>query len=254
VRGRIATHIARPRLAVGDHIVHSLADSVGVVVKTEMSEHHATGEDESSRVGLILTLDVETNVSAAGLEYCDFAAHVAARDDTRAADKTGADVGEDAAVEVGHDHDVELLRAGDTLHAGVVDDHVVGLDGGVLLANLLDGVAEEAVGELHNVGLVDAGHLAPVVGKREGEREFGDALGLCAGDDLEGLDDAADGLVLEAGVLALGVLTNDAQVDVLVTGLVAGDVLDEDDRGVDVKLLSQGDIEGLVAGALDGGV
>lgn len=33
--------------------------------------------------------------------------------------------------------------------------------------------------------------------------------------------------------------------------LVSGDVLDKDDRGVDVEFLTEGDVEGLVAGALD---
>lgn len=147
-----------------------------------------------------------------------------------------------------------MLRTADTLHGGVVDNHVVALDGGVLLTDLLDGVAEETVGKLHDVGLVDAGDLATVVGKSEGEGELGDALRLGAGDDLERLNDALDGLVLEARVLALGVLTDDAEVDVLVAGLVAGDVLDQDNGGVDVELLTEGDVEGLVAGALDGSV
>lgn len=193
-------------------------------------------------------------MTAAGLEDGDLTAHVATRNDTRATDETGTDVGENATVKVRHNHDVELLRTADTLHAGVVDNHVVALDGGVLLTDLLDGVAEETVGKLHDVGLVDAGDLAAVVGKSEGEGELGDALRLGAGDDLERLDDALDGLVLEARVLALGVLTDDAKVDVLVAGLVAGDVLDQDNGGVDVELLTKGDVERLVAGALDGSV
>ena len=60
--------------------------------------------------------------------------------------------------------------------------------------------------------------------------------------------------MLEAGVLALGVLANDAQVDVVVARLVAGDVLDQDDGGVDVELLAEGDVEGLMTRALDGRV
>jgi hypothetical protein len=61
-------------------------------------------------------------------------------------------------------------------------------------------------------------------------------------------------LVLKARVLSLSVLTDDAQVDIVVAGLVARDVLDEDNRGVDVKLLSERNVERLVAGALDGRV
>lgn len=60
--------------------------------------------------------------------------------------------------------------------------------------------------------------------------------------------------MLETGVFSLGVLTDNAQIDVLMPCLVAGDVLDQDDRGVNIKLLSEGDIEGLVAGSCDGRV
>ena len=252
--GGVAAHVASPVGALSDNVVDSLGDTVGVVVKTKVTQHHAAGEDESGGVGLVLALDVKTDVTAAGLEDGNLTTHVATGNDTGAADETSADVGENATVKVGHDHDVELLGTADTLHAGVVDNHVVGLDGGVLLTNLLDGVAEETVGELHDVGLVDAGNLAAVVGQGEGEGELGDALGLGAGDDLERLDDAGDGLVLEARVLALGVLTDNAEVDVLVAGLVAGDVLDQDDGGVNVEFLTECDVERLVAGALDGSV
>ena len=37
-------------------------------------------------------------------------------------------------------------------------------------------------------------------------------------------------------------------------GFVAGDVLDEDDGGVDVEFLTECDVEGLVTGSLDGGM
>ena len=239
---------------VSNDLVDGLRDAVGMVIETNVTEHHGSGQDQSSGVGLVLALDVETDVTASRLENGDVAAHVATGDNTGSTNEGSTDVGQNTTVKVRHDHNVELLGTADTLHAGVVDNHVVGLDGGVLLAVLLDGVAEEAVGELHDVGLVDAGDLAAVVGQGKGEGELGDALGLGAGDDLERLDDAGDGLVLEARVLTLGVLTDDAQVDVLVAGLVAGDVLDQDDRGVDVEFLAKSDVERAVAGALNGGV
>ncbi|CAF3535552.1 unnamed protein product [Fusarium graminearum] len=107
---------------------------------------------------------------------------------------------------------------------------------------------------LHDVGLVDASNLGSAVCEGEREGEPGDTLRLGAGDDLEGLDDTLDALVLKTRVLTLGVLSDDAQVDVLVAGLVAGDVLDQADAGVNVELLSHGDVEALVAGSADGGV
>lgn len=225
-----------------------------MVIESEMSEEHATGEDHGSGVGLILTLDVETDVTATGLEDSDLATHVAAGDDTGSTNESGADVGQNTTVKVGHDHDVELLRSRDGLHGGIVDNHVVDLEGRVVLGNVVEGAAEETVGQLHDVGLVDASNLLAAVGEGEAEGELGNALRLGAGDDLEGLDDAGDTLVLEARVLTLGVLTDDAQIDILVAGLVAGDVLDQADAGVDVELLSQGNVEALVAGSADGGV
>jgi hypothetical protein len=101
---------------------------------------------------------------------------------------------------------------------------------------------------------VDTGNLLAVVGKSEAESELGDALGFGTGDDLQRLDDTLNGLVLETGVLSFGVLTNDAEVDILVASLITGDVLDQRDGGVDVQLLTEGDVEGLVARSLDGSV
>lgn len=199
-----------------------------MVVKTNVSQEHAAGKNEGGGVGLVLALDVETDVSASRLEDGDVTAHVATGYDTGTTDETGTDVGKDTSVKVGHDEHVELLRAADALHGGVVDNHVVGLDAGVVLTDTLDGVAEQTVGKLHDVGLVDTGNLLPVVCESEREGELGNALGLCASDDLERLNDTLDRLVLEARVFTLGVLTDDAEVDVLVAGLVAGDVLDED--------------------------
>lgn len=241
-------------LPLGNDAVDGLGDAVGVVVKTKVAQQHAAGQDHGGGVGLVLALDVETDVTATGLEDGDLTAHVAAGDDTGTTNQGGTDVGQDTTVQVRHDHDVELLRAGDGLHGGVVDNHVVDLEGGVLLGGLVEGAAEQTVGQLHDVGLVDAGDLGTAVGEGEGEGELGDTLRLGAGDDLERLDDAGNALVLETRVLTLGVLTDDAHVDVLVAGLVAGNVLDQADAGVDVELLTHGDVEALVAGAADGGV
>jgi len=225
-----------------------------MVVQTNVSKKHRAGEDQSSRVGLVLALDVEADVTASRLENCDFTSHVASWNNTRATDKTSADIGEDTSVQVGHDHDIELLGPGDTLHGGVVDDHIIGLQGWVLLSNLLEGVAEKTVGELHDVCLVDAGDLLAVVGKSKCECELGDALRLGTSDDLEGLDDAGHGLMLQARVFAFSVLSDDAEVDVLVSGVIARNVLDQDDGCVNVELLSEGNVEGLMAGALNGRV
>lgn len=225
-----------------------------MVIETEVAQEHGAGQDHGTGVGLVLALDVKANVTAAGLEDSNVTTHAATGDNTGSTNEGSANVGQNATVKVGHDQNVELLGTGHSLHGSVVHNHVVHLQGGVVLGDLVECAAEETIGQLHDVGLVDAGNLLAVVGKGEAEGELGDTLRLGASDDLQGLDNAVDGLVLEAGVLTLGVLTDDAEVDVLVAGLVTGNVLDQRDGGVDVQLLTQGNVEGLVARALNGSV
>lgn len=179
-------------LPLGNNIVHGLGDSVGVVVKSDMSQKHTTTKNERSWVCLVLALNIKTNVSASWLKDGNLTSHVAAGNDTGSTNKTSSDVGQDTAVKVGHHHDIKLLRSADTLHTGIVDNHVVGLDRRVFLANLLDSVSEQTVCKLHNVGLVNASNLFAVVGKCKGKCKLGNALRLDAGDDLEGLDDTRD--------------------------------------------------------------
>jgi hypothetical protein len=59
--------------------------------------------------------------------------------------------------------------------------------------------------------------------------------------------------VLKARVFTLSVLTNDAKVDIVVTGLVTRNILDENNGGENVEFLTESNIEGLVARALNGG-
>jgi hypothetical protein len=70
----------------------------GVVIKTQVAQKHGAGKEQGSWVGLVLALDIEANVSAAGLEDSDITAHVAAGNDTWATDQSGGDVGQDTTV------------------------------------------------------------------------------------------------------------------------------------------------------------
>ena len=113
-----------------------------------------------------------------------------------------------------HQHVVQL-RLLDQLHAHVVDDAVLELDpAGVLGGDLPAALQEEAVGELHDVGLVDGGDLAAAVAQRVLERVARDALRGGAGDDLDALGGIGPDPVLDPGVQVLGVLADDDQVDV----------------------------------------
>src|SRR6266480_762028 len=208
-----------------------------------MPHQHRRRQNKCCRVSLVFAFDVKADVTASGFEDCDFPTHIATRNDARTSDEASANVGQDAAVQVGHDHDVELLWSRYALHRGIVDDHVVCFQSRVIFCDLLECVSEETVGKLHDIGLVYAGDLPPIVRQSEGEGELGDSLRFCPCYDLERLDDAAYRLMLEAGIFAFGVLADNTEVNILVSGFVAGDVLDKDDGGVNVELLSQSNVE-----------
>jgi hypothetical protein len=209
-----------------------------------MTQHHGCTEDHGSGVGLVGAHDVGRNVTASRLEESVVTADVAARDDTGATDEGSADVRHDGTVKVGHDHDIELLRLGNELHGGVVDNHVVRSDTGclVLFRDSAEGVEEETVTELHDVGLVHASDLLAVVLECEVEGKAADTLSLSTGRNLQALDDTREALVLKTRVLALSVLTDDSKVNVRVTSRDARKRLAEHDGRVDIKLLPHGNV------------
>jgi hypothetical protein len=79
----------------------------------------------------------------------------------------------------------------------------------------------------------------------EGETE--NALGSLAGDELDGLDDTIDNDVLNARVLALGVLADKDSVNAVVGGLEASDGAARSEVGEEVECAAEGEVEGDVA-------
>lgn len=106
-----------------------------------MPEHHGGRKDHSGRIGPVCSHDIASDMPASWLKKSIFLeradhfsavtvhvwvrtyrSHVAPWDDARSTDKGGANVGNDRAIEVGHDHDVELLRLSDQLHRAMEND------------------------------------------------------------------------------------------------------------------------------------
>ena len=219
-----------------------------MVVETEVTKHHRGTEDHGRRVRLIRALDVHSGVTAARLVEGVLAADVGAWHDAWATDQRGTDVRHNVTIQVGrHDH-VKLVRAADELHRRVVDDHVIGLDTRalVLLGDATERVEEQTVTELHDIGLVDTGDLLAVVLEGEVEREASDALGLVARHDLERLDNAGRGAVLQATVLTLGVFTDDRKINVRVARLQSLERAAEHHRGKDIELLTHRNVPAVV--------
>ena len=75
--------------------------------------------------------------------------------------------------------------------------------------------------------LVDAGDSVTTVLSSVLESVLADVSGGGLSDELDGLDDAWDDLVLDAGVLTFSVFSDGDDVDVIVFGLVANDGLEK---------------------------
>lgn len=250
----LAAQVTGQGLALSEGGEGGLLDAVGVVAQAHVAQHHHGGEQQGGGVGEALASDIGGG-AVDGLEDGALVADVARGGQAQAADEAGAHVGQDIAVEVGHDEDLVVVGdgVGGHLEAGVVEQLVVELDAREVLGDVAGGGQEQAVGQLHDGGLVDDADLvaADLLGLLEGEAQ--DALRGLAGDELDALDDAVDDGVLDARVLALGVLADQDGVDVVVGGLVAGDGAAGPQVGEEVEGAAQGEVERDVALADWGG-
>lgn len=220
-----------------------------------MTEHHHGGEEESGGVGKTLASNIGGG-AVDGLEDGALITDVAGGGETETTDETGAHVGENVTVKVGHDEDLVVVGSGvgGHLEAGVIEKLGIELDIGEVLGDLAGGVEEETIGHLHDGGLVDNADLLAVDGAGLLEGVAEDTLGGLAGDELDGLDHTIDNDVLNARVLALGVLTDKDGVNAVVGGLEAGNGAARAQVGEKVEGPAEGQVEGNVAlanGSLD---
>lgn len=109
----------RKRQNVQDETEPSGVGAQSKVYSPKVTQHHRARQNHRRRVRLVRAHDILRDVSAPRLEERVLAPDVAAGDDTGATDERGADVRGDSAVQVGHDHHVELLGLGDELHRPV---------------------------------------------------------------------------------------------------------------------------------------
>lgn len=244
----LSTKITSQSLALSKGIKDSLLNADSVGLKTHVSQHHDRGEEKGSWVGKSLSSDIWSR-SMDSLEDRALIANVGRWGKSKTSNKTSAHVGENVSVQVWHDKDLVVVWGwvGNDLQAGVVDELGVELGGWEVLGDALSGGQEKSIGHLHDRGLVDGADLgaADVLGVLEGVAA--DALGSLTGDELDGLDDAVNNNVLNAGVLSLGVLSDQDGVDTIVWGLVAGDGAARTDVGEEVECATEGKVEGNVS-------
>ena len=285
-----------------DGAFNALDDEVGRFLPAHVFEHEDAGQDDRSRVDLVLSC-VFGGGAVGGFEdgVSCVVVDVGAGGDADASHAGGEGVGDVVAVEVHGGDDGVLGGAGeDLLEEGVGDDvldddflagvgvlHRVpgaAVEGGgaeVLGGDLVAPLHEGALGELHDVALVDEGDRGLVVVDRVLDRGLDEAGGAFLGDGLDadaggvGEADLAEAvgevvfeellelggffgavLELDAGVDVLGVFSEDDHVGLL--GVLDGggdacEVADGAEAGVEVEDLAEGDVEGADAAAGGGG-
>ena len=159
---RLAAQVARQRLSFRQSIKGRTLDTVGVLVQAHVAQHHQRRQEQSGGVGEALAGDVGGG-AVDGLEDGALVADVARRRQAQTADQASAHVGENVAVQVGHDENLVIVGngIGGHLQAGVVQKLGIELNVGELLGDLVGDAQEETVAHLHDGGFVhDADLLA----------------------------------------------------------------------------------------------
>lgn len=250
----LAAKITSEGLALGEGVEDGLLDTGGLLGETHVAQHHDGAKKESGRVGKTLAGNIGGG-TVDSLEDGALVTNVTRGGETETTNETGAHVGENVTVEVGHDKDLVVVRVGvgNHLQAGVVEELGVELNVGEVLGDLATDVEEETIRHLHDGGLVDDADLGAANGLSLLEGEAENALRGLAGDELDALDNTIDNNVLNARVFTLGVLTDEDGVDVVVGGLEAGNRAARTQVGKEVEGTAERQVERDVALADGGG-
>jgi hypothetical protein len=250
----LATKVTGKGLALSQGVENGLLDATSVVVKTHVLQHHDGGQKQSGGVSETLAGNVGGG-TVDGLEDGALITDVTGGGETETTDQTGAHVGENVTVQVGHDKDLVVVGSGvgHDLQARVVQQLSVELDLGEVLGDVTGSVEEQTIRHLHDGGLVHNADLLLVDGLGVLEGETQNALGGLLGNELDALNNTVNDNVLNTGVFTLGVLTNQDSVDTIVRGLVPGNGAAGTDVGEQVEGTAQSQVEGDVT-LTDGGL
>ncbi len=185
-----------------------VVNEFGDVGLTDVDEHEDATEEEAGGIGEVLS-------GAAGGGTVDGFEHGAAIADVGGPGKAdrpgdlGGDVGEDIAIEVGHDDDVEGFGRVGHFSGTDVDDPEFFFKFGIFSADLIEDLVKQAVGELHDVVFGEAGNFFAIVLAGVFKGVTDDFFGAGAGDEFEALVDFVGLTVFDAGVEILFVFADD---------------------------------------------
>lgn len=177
----------------------------------DVVEHHASAVEEAGGVGYAFACDIGSG-SVDGFEHCDVFADIGGAAESDGACDLGGDIGDDIAVEVEGNDDIEAFGLVGEHSCADVDDIVVGSDFGVFWCDFVEDFMEEAVGELHDIVFGHAGYFFAVVGAGVLEGVADDAFAAGAGDKFEALYHIAALLVFDTCVEVFFVFADDDEV------------------------------------------
>jgi hypothetical protein len=244
----LSTGITRQGLALSQCSEDSLLDLLRLVIQAHMSQHHDTGQQKSSWVCESLARDIRSG-TVHSLEDRALVADVAGGSGTKTTDQASAHVGENVSVQIGDHKDLVRVRCrvGGDLHACVVEQLGIELNIREVPCHLASCCKEETVRHFHDRGLVDNADLAPVDILCILERIAKHTLGGLTCDKLDGLDHTVKDHVLDTGVFALSVFSDEDGVDIIVGRFIALDGFAWTNVGEEVERSSKCEIEGDVA-------
>ena len=232
---------------------HGSGQPVRLFRQGDVPQQHFGGLEDAGGVCVIslAVFDLPRRGAVNGLEHGVAVADVGAAGGAYAALDLGGLVGDDVAVEVGQQKDLELISDPliDQIGGHNVDVPVLRLDLRVVRRHLVADAGEHAVGLFHDVGLGDDGDACFSVGSGVFKGSAGNAPGAGVGGHLEIHSQLAGQLDAPAAqsVFPFRVLPEKGPVYALLRDAHRAHV------GVKVQLPAQGHVCALHAAALGGG-
>jgi len=160
--------------------VHTLSN----LSLADVHQHHHRSEQQSGRVGDILTCDAGGRAMDR-LERGDMFSDVCRAGKTDGSGDLCGHIREDVPVEVWHDDHIENLVAVGEYGGPDIDDPMLGLQLGVFGRDLVKHSPEQTIGEFHDVVLGETGHFRSTIGPRVFEGVADDPLTAETGNQLQ---------------------------------------------------------------------
>lgn len=218
-------------------IPQTLENEVSIPTQLHALQEVDSTQNQSSWIGQVLVGNITPTVSAGLIEEQKFVSHTRSRTHSSPSHQSRPNTTHNTPVQVGHHHDVELLRVAHHLHRTVVNDHFVVFEAWVFFGHFSRGLEEYSVNQLHDVRLVHRRHLLPAGQFGMFKGIVGYSQGVFFGDYFDRLKNVGNDFVFHARKLSFDVFSDDNDVEVMVSALDVGQVVNMGHSGKQVEVL-----------------